>query len=63
MSALNPMCVCGTTKDVIHGISVCNHCDDVSCKGITSGCPQCAKYNAVTNYRATKEYAREKNHG
>ena len=60
---MNPVCVCGTTKDVVRLVSICPHCDDVSCKGIAGGCPLCARFNAVTNYRANVEYAREKNHG
>lgn len=61
--SVNPFCVCQTVKEVINGISRCSHCDDATCKGIAGGCDKCARYNAVTNYRAVKEYAREKNYG
>ncbi|MDQ0241177.1 putative ATP-dependent serine protease [Arthrobacter bambusae] len=60
---MNPVCTCGTTKDVVHLVALCSHCDDNQCKGMAGGCDRCARYNAVANYRATKEYEREKNHG
>jgi hypothetical protein len=56
---MNPDCVCGTTKDVIHLIAVRSHCDGIECKQ-GSGCAYCRRYNARTNYRVADEHAREK---
>lgn len=62
---MNPiMCPCGLEKDVVYGVAICGqHCDEAVCKGADHGCPLCARYLAITDYRARIEYAREKNHG
>lgn len=57
------ICACGLEKDVTNTIATCRHCDRPVCKGPSGGCPLCARYLAITDYRARIEYAREKNHG
>jgi predicted ATP-dependent serine protease len=58
----NPVCVCGTTKDVVHLVAICQHCDASACKPL-SGCPKCAQYNAAVNNRVTAEHRAEKPNG
>lgn len=58
-SSLNhPVCVCGTEKDVIYGISRCPHCDDV-CPD-RGGCILCGTFNVATNKRVNTEYTKER---
>jgi hypothetical protein len=59
-AVVNPVCICGTTKDVVHLIAICHHCDAITCTGRMGGCMKCARYNATVNTRTTTEHAREK---
>ena len=54
----NPICTCGTEKDVVHGVSVCCHCDQV-CPD-RGGCILCGTYGMTTNKRVTTEHAKER---
>ena len=53
----NPTCSCGTEKDVVHGISVCCHCDQL-CPD-RNGCILCGTFAVALNKRVNVEYARE----
>lgn len=59
---MNPECICGTTKDVIHLVAVCSHCDGIECKQ-GNGCAYCRRFNALTTYRVVNEYAQEQKRG
>lgn len=58
MTDAYPICPCGTEKDVVHGVSVCCHCDQI-CPD-RGGCILCGQYSIATNKRVTVEHAREK---
>lgn len=58
-SSLNhPVCSCGTEKDVVHGVSVCCHCDQI-CPD-RGGCILCGTFNVALNKRVAVEYAKER---
>lgn len=57
----NPICPCGFEKNMVHGVSVCQHCDDL-CPNRT-GCNICGIYSVAVNQRVTAEHAKERANG
>jgi hypothetical protein len=55
------ICECGTTKDDVHGVTSCPHCER-PCDAMSQRrwCQLCAAYSAKTNNRVTLEYGAEK---
>jgi len=52
-----PVCTCGTDMEMVHGHTICPHCDLPGCPG---GCPNCRKYGYHLNMRIINEYNHER---
>jgi hypothetical protein len=58
MSNVNgPVCQCGESMDMYHGVKLCPHCD----QGCTvPSCPVCRRYQYWLGIRVTNEHTAER---